>query len=155
MGLFDWLFTPKSKWIPVSENDLTGARPLTKSDTKATLRSYLKQCGFAGEEISDEIECYTDNMRCEEENLQEEIQTWKEDIKEAVSSLDQFKKTRKDESGKVLDGEDYEDELESLQDNVVNAEEVFKESQEELKTLKKDWTSFLIKHINDNANQED
>ncbi|MCH7501413.1 MAG: hypothetical protein IH886_15680 [Nitrospinae bacterium] len=149
MGLFDWLFASKPKWIPVTEENIKTDSLLTKADTKATFRLYLKQCGFDKHGIASEVEAYADEMKFEEESIKDDIEACKEDIGEAKENLNNLKKTKKNEDGELLEGVDYDYELESLEDAVADAKENLKESQAELKKLKRDWKPFLINYIND------
>jgi len=152
MGFLDWLFDSKPKWTPVSDDNIKTDSLLTKADTKAALRTYLKQSGFDKHEITSEVEDYADEMRYEEESIKDDIQAYKEEAQEAKENLNKFKKTKKNEDGKLLDGEDYDYELECLEDAVADAKENLDGSQAELKELKRDWKPFLMKYINEQAN---
>ena len=149
MGLLDWLFTPKPKWIPVDDEYIKTDSLLNKTHTKQVFRIYLKQCGFDKHDITSEVEAYADEMKYEEESVKDDIEACKEDIEEAKENLNNLKKTKKNEDGELLEGEDYDYELECLEDAVADAKENLKESQAELKELRRDWKPFLIKYINE------
>lgn len=108
MGLLDWLFTSKPKLIPVDDEYIKTDSLLSKAHTKEVLRIYLKQCNFDKHGISSEVRNYSDAMKYEEESIKDEIEACKKDIEDAKENLNNLKKTKKNEDGELLEGEDYD-----------------------------------------------
>ena len=127
----------------------------SKAESKKLLKLYLGKLGFSKEDIRDEVELYTEGMQDDEESIKEDISYAKEELKNATTKLNKFNKTKKNDEGKELSGEELQEYIEDLESDIKACEEDLTDQQKEKEKFKSDgWKPYLIKYINDRVESE-
>jgi len=157
MGLLDFIFGKDPEWVEVTEDtfSIEGTYKYSKAETKKLLKLYLDKLGFSKEDIRDEVELYTESMQDDEEDRKEDISDAKEELKNATTKLNKFNKTKKNDEGKELSGEELQVHLsllqyiEDLESDIKYFEASLTDQQKEKEKFKSDgWKPYLIKYIN-------
>ena len=151
MGLLDFIFGKDPEWVEVSKDTFSTEDTYiySKGESKKLLKLYLVKLGFSKEDIRDEVELYTEAMQDDEESIKEDISYDKEELKNATTKLNKFNKTKKNDEGKELSGEELQEYLEELELNIKFCEEDLTDQQKEKEKFKSDgWKPYLIKYIN-------
>ena len=79
----------------------------------------------------------------------------KEELKNATTKLNKFNKTKKNDEGKELSGEELQEYIEDLESDIKACEEDLTDQQKEKEKFKSDgWKPYLIKYINDRVESE-
>ena len=157
MGLLDFIFGKDPEWVEVTEDtfSIEGTYKYSKAETKKLLKLYLDKLGFSKEDIRDEVELYTESMQDDEESIKEDISYAKEELKNATTKLNQFNKTKKNDEGKELSGEELQEYIEDLELDIKACEEDLTDQQKEKEKFKSDgWKPYLIKYVNDRVESE-
>ena len=157
MGLLDFIFGKDPEWVEVTEDtfSIEGTYKYSKAETKKLLKLYLDKLGFSKEDIRDEVELYTESMQDDEESIKEDISYAKEELKNATTKLNQFNKTKKNDEGKELSGEELQEYIEDLESDIKACEEDLTDQQKEKEKLKSDgWKPYLVKYVNDRVESE-
>jgi len=157
MGLLDFIFGKDPEWVEVTKDtfSIEDTYVYSKAESKKLLKLYLDKLGFSKEDIRDEVELYTESMQDDEEDRKEDISDAKEELKNATTKLNKFNKTKKNDEGKELSGEELQEYLEELELNIKFCEEDLTDQQKEKEKFKSDgWKPYLIKYINDRVESE-
>ena len=140
MGLLDFIFGKDPEWEEVSKDTFSTEDTYiySKAESKQLFKLYLDKLGFSKEGIRDEVELYTESMQDDEEEL-----------KNATTKLKKFNKTKKNDEGKELSGEELQEYIEDLESGIKFCEEDLTNQQKEKEKFKTDgWKPYLIKYIN-------
>ena len=157
MGLLDFIFGKGPEWVEVTEDtfSIEGTHKYSKAESKKLLKLYLDKLGFSKEDIRDEVELYTESMQDDEESIKEDISYAKEELKNATTKLNKFNKTKKNDEGKELSGEELQEYIEDLESDIKACEEDLTDQQKEKEKLKSDgWKPYLVKYVNDRVERE-
>ena len=94
-------------------------------------------------------------MQDDEESIKEDISYAKEELKNATTKLNQFNKTKKNDEGKELSGEELQEYIEDLESDIKYFEASLTDQQKEKEKFKSDgWKPYLIEYINDRVKRE-
>ena len=157
MGLLDFIFGKGPEWVEVTEDtfSIEGTHKYSKAESKKLLKLYLDKLGFSKEDIRDEVELYTESMQDDEEDRKEDISDAKEELKNATTKLNKFNKTKKNDEGKELSGEELQEYIEDLESDIKACEEDLTDQRKSWKIFKSDgWKPYLIKYVNDRVESE-
>ena len=125
------------------------------AESKKLLKLYLDKLGFSKEDIRDEVELYTEGMQDDEESIKDDISDAKEELKNATTKLNKFNKTKKNDEGKELSGEELQECIEDLESDIKACEEDLTDQQKEKEKFKSDgWKPYLVKYVNDRVESE-
>ena len=125
MGLLDFIFGKDPEWEEVSKDTFSTEDTYiySKGESKQLFKLYLGKLGFSKEDIRDEVELYTESMQDDEEDRKEDISDAKEELKNATTKLNKFNKTKKNDEGKELSGEELQEYIEDLESDIKACEE--------------------------------
>jgi len=157
MGLLDFIFGKDPEWEEVSKDTFSTKDTYiySKGESKKLLKLYLDKLGFSKEGIRDEVEFYTASMQDDEESIKEDISYAEEELKNATTKLKKFNKTKKNDEGKELSGEELQEYIEDLESDIKACEKDLTDQQKEKEKFKSDgWKPYLIKYVNDRAESE-
>jgi hypothetical protein len=155
MGLLDFIFGKDPEWVEVSKDTFSTEDPVSQGGSEILLHLYLEKLGFNKEDIRDEVELYAEGMQDDEESIKDDISDAKEELKNATTKLNKFNKTKKNDEGKELSGEELQEYIEDLESDIKACEEDLTDQQKEKKKFKSDgWKPYLIKYINDRVESE-
>ena len=151
MGLLDFIFGKAPEWEEVSKDTFSTEDTYiySKAESKKLLKLYLDKLGFSKEDIRDEVELYTESIEDDEDSMKIDIANAKEELKNATTKLKKFNKTKKNDEGKELSGEELQEYIEDLESDIKACEEDLTDQQKEKEKFKSDgWKPYLIKYIN-------
>ena len=157
MGLLDFIFGKDPEWVEVSKDTFSTEDTYiySKAESKKLLKLYLDKLGFSKEDIRDEVELYTESIEDDEDSMKIDIANAKEELKNATTKLNKFNKTKKNDEGKKLSGEELQEYIEDLESDIKAYEEDLTDQQKEKEKFKSDgWKPYLIKYINDRVESE-
>ena len=157
MGLLDFIFGKDPEWVEVTEDtfSIEGTHKYSKAESKKLLKLYLDKLGFSKEDIRDEVELYTESIEDDEDSMKIDIANAKEELKNATTKLNKFNKTKKNDEGKELSGEELQEYIEDLESDIKACEEDLTDQQKEKEKLKSDgWKPYLVKYVNDRVERE-
>jgi len=157
MGLLDFIFGKDPEWVEVTKDTFSTEDTYiySKAESKKLLKLYLDKLGFSKEDLRDEVELYTESMQDDEEDRKEDISDAKEELKNATTKLNKFNKTKKNDEGKELSGEELQEYIEDLESDIKACEEDLTDQQKEKEKVKSDgWKPYLIKYVNDRVESE-
>ena len=79
----------------------------------------------------------------------------KEELKNVKTKLNKFNKTKKNDEGKELSGEELQEYIEDLEPDIKACEEDLTDQQKEKEKLKSDgWKPYLVKYVNNRVERE-
>ena len=157
MGLLDFIFGKAPEWEEVSKDTFSTEDTYiySKAESKKLLKLYLGKLGFSKKDIRDEVELYTKGMQDEESIQDHGINVAKVNIKNFTTDLNKLHKTKKNDEGKELSGEELQFHLsllqciEDLESDIKYFEASLIDQQKEKEKFKSDgWKPYLIKYIN-------
>ena len=157
MGLLDFIFGKDPEWGKVSKDTFSTEDTYiySKAESKKLLKLYLGKLGFSKKDIRDEVELYTEGMQDEESIQDHGINVAKVNIKNFTTDLNKLYKTKKNDEGKELSGEELQVHLsllqyiEDLESDIKYFEASLIDQQKEKEKFKSDgWKPYLIKYIN-------
>ena len=151
MGLLDFIFGKDPEWGKVSKDTFSTEDTYiySKAESKKLLKLYLKKLGFSKKDIRDEVELYTEGMQDEESIQDHGINVAKVNIKNFTTDLNKLHKTKKNDEGKELSGEELQEYIEDLESDIKYFEASLTDQQKEKEKFKSDgWKPYLIKYIN-------
>ena len=151
MGLLDFIFGKDPEWVEVTKDTFSTEDTYiySKAESKKLLKLYLDKLGFSKEDIRDEVELYTESIEDDEDSMKIDIANAKEELKNATTRLNKFNKTKKNDEGKELSGEELQEYIEDLESDIKACEEDLTDQQKEKEKFKSDgWKPYLIKYIN-------
>ena len=157
MGLLDFIFGKASEWEEVSKDTFSTEDTYiySKGESKQLFKLYLGKLGFSKEGIRDEVELYTESIEDDEDSMKIDIADAKEELKNAKTKLNKFNKTKKNDEGKELSGEELQEYIEDLESDIKACEEDLTDQQKEKEKVKSDgWKPYLIKYVNDRVESE-
>ena len=157
MGLLDFIFGKDPEWVEVTEDTFSigDTQKYSKAESKKLLKLYLDKLGFSKEYIRDEVELYTEGMQDEESIQDHGINVAKVNIKNFTTDLNKLYKTKKNDEGKELSGEELQEYIEDLESDIKACEEDLTDQRKSWKSFKSDgWKPYLIKYINDRVKRE-
>ena len=155
MGLLDFIFGKDPEWVEVSKDTFSTEDPVSQGGSEILLHLYLEKLGFNKEDIRDEVELYAEGMQDDEESIKDDISDAKEELKNATTKLNKFNKTKKNDEGKELSGEELQEYIEDLESDIKACEEDLTDQQKEKEKLKSDgWKPYLVKYVNDRVERE-
>ena len=138
MGLLDFIFGKDPEWVEVTEDTFSigDTQKYSKAESKKLLKLYLDKLGFSKEDIRDEVELYTESTEDDEDSMKVDITDAKEELKNATTKLNKFNKTKKNDEGKELSGEELQEYIEDLESDIKACEEDLTDQQKEKEKLK-------------------
>ena len=157
MGLLDFIFCKAPEWEEVSKDTFSTEDTYiySKGESKKLLKLYLGKLGFSKKDIRDEVEFYTEGMQDEESIQDHGINVAKVNIKNFTADLNKLNKTKKNDEGKELSGEELQVHLsllqyiEDLESDIKYFESSLTYQQKEKEKFKSDGLKpYLIKYIN-------
>ena len=157
MGLLDFIFGKDPEWGKVSKDTFSTEDTYiySKAESKKLLKLFLKKLEFSKKDIRDEVELYTEGMQDEESIQDHGINVAKVNIKNFTTDLNKLYKTKKNDEGKELSGEELQVHLsllqyiEDLESDIKYFEASLIDQQKENEKFKSDgWKPYLIKYIN-------
>ena len=151
MGLLDFIFGKAPEWEEVSKDTFSTEDTYiySKAESKKLLKLYLGKLGFSKKDIRDEVELYTEGMQDEESIQDHGINVAKVNIKNFTTDLNKLYKTKKNDEGKELSGEELQEYIEDLESDIKACEEDLTNKKKEKEKFKSDgWKPYLIKYIN-------
>ena len=157
MGLLDFIFGKDPEWVEVTKDTFSTEDTYIYSmaESKKLLKLYLDKLGFSKEDIRDEVELYTESIEDDEDSMKIDIANAKEELKNATTKLNKFNKTKKNDEGKELSGEELQEYIEDLESDIKACEEDLTNNQKAKEKFKSDgWKPYLIKYINDRIESE-
>ena len=157
MGLLDFIFGKDPEWVEVTEDTFSigDTHKYSKAESKKLLKLYLDKLGFSKEDIRDEVELYTESIEDDEDSMKIDIADAKEELKNATTKLNKFNKTKKNDEGKELSGEELQEYIEDLESDIKAGEEDLTDQQKEKEKFKSDgWKPYLVKYVNDRVERE-
>ena len=153
MGLLDFIFGKDPEWVEVTKDTFSTEDTYIYSmaESKKLLKLYLDKLGFSKKDIRDEVELYTESMQ-DDESI---FLITNEKLKNATTKLNKFNKTKKNDAGKELSGEELQEYIEDLESDIKACEEDLTDQQKEKEKFKSNgWKPYLIKYINDRVESE-
>ena len=151
MGLLDFIFGKDPEWGKVSKDTFSTEDTYiySKAESKKLLKLFLKKLEFSKKDIRDEVELYTEGMQDEESIQDHGINVAKVNIKNFTTDLNKLHKTKKNDEGKELSGEELQEYIEDLESDIKYFEASLTDQQKEKEKFKSDgWKPYLIKYIN-------
>ena len=157
MGLLDFIFGKAPGWGKVSKDTFSTEDTYiySKAESKKLLKLFLEKLEFSKKNIRDELELYTEGMQDDEESIKDDIYVAKVNLKNWITDLNKLNKTKKNDEGKELSGEELQEYIEDLELDIKTCEEDLTDNQKEKEKFKSDgWKPYLIKYINDRVESE-